>query len=116
MIWRPWLQQKYREWRWKTPSQRFPLDSVETAERRLQAIPSGRRLNCQFWYPVYSPQLASATHYKRVPHFQIGSSVRENLTKGTSSMHSTKYIGMDMHKEATTIAVLDASGKSVTSW
>ena len=28
-------------------------------------------------------------------------------------MESTKYIGMDVHKEATTIAVLDASGKLV---
>lgn len=28
-------------------------------------------------------------------------------------MDSTKYIGMDVHKEATTIAVLDASGKLV---
>ena len=28
-------------------------------------------------------------------------------------MDSTKYIGMDVHKEATTIAVLDPSGKLV---
>ena len=28
-------------------------------------------------------------------------------------MDSTKYIGMDVHKEATTIAVLDASGRLV---
>ena len=28
-------------------------------------------------------------------------------------MDSTKYIGMDVHKEATTFAVLDASGKLV---
>jgi len=28
-------------------------------------------------------------------------------------MESTKYIGMDVHKEATTIAVLDPSGRLV---
>ena len=28
-------------------------------------------------------------------------------------MDSTKYIGMDVHKEATTIAVLEASGRLV---
>jgi len=28
-------------------------------------------------------------------------------------MDGTKYIGMDVHKEATTIAVLDPSGKLV---
>jgi hypothetical protein len=28
-------------------------------------------------------------------------------------MDSTKYIGMDVHKEATTIAVMNAAGKLV---
>ena len=28
-------------------------------------------------------------------------------------MNSTKYIGMDVHKEATTIAVMNAAGKLV---
>src|SRR5712664_577525 len=43
----------------------------------------------------------------------------DNLTcyevrgKGARSMDSTKYIGMDVHKEATTIAVMNSAGKLV---
>jgi hypothetical protein len=37
-----------------------------------------------------------------------------SLQKGTPSMTSTKYIGMDVHKESISIAVLNFAGKVVT--
>src|SRR6516165_5921696 len=35
--------------------------------------------------------------------------------KGAPVMESTKYVGLDVHKEATTIAVMNVSGKRGTS-
>jgi hypothetical protein len=36
-----------------------------------------------------------------------------SLTKGTPSMNSEKYIGLDVHQATISVAVLDSTGKLV---
>src|SRR5580700_3372912 len=56
-----------------------------------------------------------ATRYKRAPPYGVGFGVfGSNLTtKERPHMNSVKYIGMDVHKEAISIAVLNSIGKLV---
>src|SRR6266849_6288240 len=60
------------------------------------------------------PRASDFTHYKRVPLFGVGfECLAQPLQKGTPFMTSTKYIGMDVHKESISIAVMNAAGKMV---
>src|SRR6202522_2481505 len=56
----------------------------------------------------------NATQYKSAPQFEEVVSVGSNLAqKGAPSMDSVKDIGMDVHKEAISVAVLNFSSKLV---
>src|SRR5882724_13648639 len=55
-----------------------------------------------------------ATQYKKGAPFGVGfGCLPQSLQKGTPSMDSTKYIGMDVHKESISIAVMNGAGKMV---
>src|SRR5258707_15789887 len=55
-----------------------------------------------------------STHYKRAPFFGVGfECLAHSLQKGTPFMTTTEYIGMDVHKESISIAVINAAGKMV---
>src|SRR5260370_28674395 len=54
------------------------------------------------------------THYKKAPPFGVGLECSaQPLQKGTSCMTSTKYVGMDVHNESISIAVMNSAGKIV---
>src|ERR1700730_2738256 len=55
----------------------------------------------------------NATQYKGCPFWSKFSVRTQLLQKGTPLMTSTKYIGMDVHKESISIAVRDDAGKIV---
>jgi hypothetical protein len=53
------------------------------------------------------------THYERAALWSRFECLAHSLQKGTPSTTSTKYIGMDVHKESISIAVLNFTGKVV---
>src|SRR6266403_5481 len=61
------------------------------------------------------PRRAPIPHIiKGRPFFGVGfECLAHPLQKGTPFMTSTKYIGMDVHKESISIAVMNAAGKLV---
>src|ERR1700674_1961561 len=59
------------------------------------------------------PDDDTPTQYKGAP-FGVGFGCSpQPLRKGTPSMDSKKYIGMDVHKESISIAVMNGAGKIV---
>src|SRR6202521_4685118 len=59
------------------------------------------------------PDDDTPTQYKGSP-FGVGfGCLPQSLQKGTPSMDSKKYIGMDVHKESISIAVMNGAGKIV---
>src|SRR5258708_35247947 len=76
---------------------------VERIQINPRCLISGRSLK----------QRHETTHYKRAPLGVGFECLAHSLQKGTPSMTSTKYIGMDVHKESISIAVLNFTGKVV---
>src|SRR5712664_4524384 len=73
-----------------------------------------RRLSFSLCPRGWSAQYEKPHIIKGCPFFGVGfECLAQPLQKGTPFMTSTKYIGMDVHKESISIAVMNAAGKLV---
>src|SRR5712664_4948284 len=73
-----------------------------------------RRLSFSLCPRGWSAQYEKPHIIKGCPFFGVGfECLAQPLQKGTPVMTSTKYIGMDVHKESISIAVINAAGKLV---